>query len=75
MSLAERLSQSSGIGAGLPCKIGSLLTGEQLSKEENASALISRLLNDYFRLNTSKIEEIESRQKQIEEERKKFNET
>ena len=36
MSLAERLSQSSGIGAGLPCKIGSLLTGEQLSKEDKA---------------------------------------
>jgi len=34
MSLAERLAQSTGIGAGLPCKIGSLLTTDQLSKED-----------------------------------------
>lgn len=47
---------------------------EKLSKEENASSLISRLLNDYFRLNVSNLDEIEARQKQIEEERKKFNE-
>ena len=36
MSLAERLSQSAAVGAGLPCKIGSLLTGSQLSKEDKA---------------------------------------
>jgi hypothetical protein len=36
MSLAERLSQSSGIGSGLPCKVGSLLTSDQLSKEDKA---------------------------------------
>jgi hypothetical protein len=37
MSLADRLSQTaSGIGAGLPCKIGTLLSGEQLSKEDRA---------------------------------------
>jgi hypothetical protein len=34
MSLVEKLSQSSGTGAGLPCKIGSLLAGNQLSKDE-----------------------------------------
>jgi hypothetical protein len=36
MSLSDRLSKSSGIGAGLPCKIGSLLAGEQLSKTDRA---------------------------------------
>jgi hypothetical protein len=34
VSLAERLSKTSGIGAGLPCKIGSLLEGTQLEKED-----------------------------------------
>ena len=34
MSLAQRLSQASGTGAGLPCKVGSLLSGDQLSKED-----------------------------------------
>jgi len=47
---------------------------EKLSKEENASFLISKLLNEYYLLNASKIEEIEERQKRIEEERKKFQE-
>jgi hypothetical protein len=36
MSLAERLSQAPGSNAGLPCKIGSLLRGNQLSKEDQA---------------------------------------
>ena len=36
MSLAQRLSQTTAIGAGLPCKIGSLLAGDQLSKEDRA---------------------------------------
>jgi hypothetical protein len=34
MSLAERLSEATPVGAGLPCKIGTLLTGTQLSKED-----------------------------------------
>jgi hypothetical protein len=34
MSLVEKLSQVTPTGAGLPCKIGSLLKGTQLSKEE-----------------------------------------
>ncbi len=34
MSLAKRLSQPSGNGAGLPCRIGSLLAGDNLSKED-----------------------------------------
>ena len=45
---------------------------DKLGKEENASALISKLLFNHYRLNASKIEEIEAQQKQIEEERKKF---
>jgi len=47
---------------------------EQLKKEENASGLISQLLTQYYKLNVNKIEDIESRQKSIEEERKKFQE-
>lgn len=47
---------------------------EKLSKEENASLLISKLLNDYYRLNVSKLDEIEERQKEIDEKRRKFNE-
>lgn len=34
MSLVERLNKASATGAGLPCKIGSLLHGTLLSKEE-----------------------------------------
>lgn len=34
MSLVEKLSQMAPTGAGLPCKIGSLLQGTQLSEEE-----------------------------------------
>jgi hypothetical protein len=34
MSLVEKLTQAVPTGAGLPCKIGSLLQGTQLSKEE-----------------------------------------
>lgn len=34
MSLVDKLSQAAPVGAGLPCKIGSLLQGTQLSKEE-----------------------------------------
>jgi hypothetical protein len=47
---------------------------EKLKKEENASALISQLIEKYYKLNVNKIDEIEERQKQIEEERKKFQE-
>lgn len=47
---------------------------EQLKKEENASALISQLLEQYYKTNVKSVSEIESRQKQIEEERKKFQE-
>jgi hypothetical protein len=36
MSLAERLEKSLPTGAGLPCKIGSMLHSEQLSKEDQA---------------------------------------
>ena len=37
MSLAERLAQQSpGLGAGLPCKIGTLLAGDQLPKADRA---------------------------------------
>lgn len=36
MSLASRLSETSATGAGLPCKLGSLLAGNQLSKEDRA---------------------------------------
>jgi hypothetical protein len=36
MSLAERLNEATPAGAGLPCKIGTLLTGTQLSKEDRA---------------------------------------
>jgi hypothetical protein len=34
MSLVEKLSIQGGTGAGLPCKIGSLLAGNHLAKEE-----------------------------------------
>jgi len=37
MSLKDKLSESSGTNAGLPCKIGSLLQGTQLSKEDRAA--------------------------------------
>lgn len=47
---------------------------EKLRKEENVSLLISQLLEQYYKMNVSKISEIEERQKTIEEERKKFNE-
>jgi len=47
---------------------------EQLKKEENASGLIAQLLTQYYKLNVNKIEDIETRQKSIEEERKKFQE-
>ena len=36
MSLAKRLSEAPGNNAGLPCKIGSLLIGDHLSKEDKA---------------------------------------
>ena len=39
MSLAERLSKATGNGAGLPCKIGSLIAGDQLSKEDKAQLI------------------------------------
>lgn len=34
MSLAERLESSVSTGAGLPCKVGSLLQGNHLSNED-----------------------------------------
>lgn len=46
MTLADRLSKSSGKAAGLPCKIGSLLAGEQLSKDDKAQ-LIKALESPY----------------------------
>lgn len=36
MSLLEKLEQVTPLGAGLPCKIGSLLNGDKLSAEERA---------------------------------------
>jgi hypothetical protein len=36
MSLAEKLQRTTPTGAGLPCKIGSLLQGTQLSAEDKA---------------------------------------
>ena len=36
MSLAQRLSNAPGNNAGLPCKIGTLLISDQLSKEDKA---------------------------------------
>jgi hypothetical protein len=36
MSLADRLSNTTSNQAGLPCKIGSLIHGTQLSKEDSA---------------------------------------
>jgi hypothetical protein len=36
MSLTERLSVASGTTVGLPCRVGSLLAGDQLSKEDKA---------------------------------------
>jgi len=36
MSLSERLSVAVGSTVGLPCRVGSLLTGDQLSKEDKA---------------------------------------
>lgn len=36
MSLAKRLAETTATGAGLPCKIGSLLAGNQLSKEDRS---------------------------------------
>jgi len=36
VSLADRLSETTAVGAGLPCKLGSLLAGNQLSKEDRA---------------------------------------
>jgi hypothetical protein len=34
VTLAERLSKQSGLSVGLPCKVGSLLSGNHLSKED-----------------------------------------
>jgi hypothetical protein len=47
---------------------------EKLKQEENASGLIVSLLEQYYKTNVKSISEIESRQKAIEEERKKFQE-
>lgn len=34
MSLAEKLEQTRAIGAGLPCKVGSLIHGDRLTKDD-----------------------------------------
>ena len=47
---------------------------EELKKEENASGLIAELLTKYYKTNVKNIPDIEERQKQIEEERRKFQE-
>ena len=47
---------------------------EKLKNEENASGLITQLLEKYYKTNVKSVPEIESRQRQIEEERRKFQE-
>lgn len=45
---------------------------EKLSKEGNASELISSLLETHYKFNLKKVDDIESTQRKIEEERKAF---